>query len=74
MLWAGVSLEESWMAGGMGLSAKTSLKSASAAAELEFEGATEDFVRQYFGLNDDLAQISTLHRQRRLHPSCASKV
>ena len=27
-------------------------------SELEFEGASEDFVRRYFGLNDDLAQIS----------------
>ena len=25
---------------------------------LEFEGASDDFVRNYFGLNDDLAQIS----------------
>ena len=27
-------------------------------AELEFTGVSEDFVRQYFGLNDDLDQIS----------------
>lgn len=27
-------------------------------SELEFEGASEDFVRGYFGLNDDLAQIN----------------
>jgi N-glycosylase/DNA lyase len=27
-------------------------------AELEFENVTEDFVQQYFGLGDDLAQIS----------------
>jgi len=27
-------------------------------SEFEFEGASEDFVRRYFGLNDDLAQIS----------------
>ncbi len=27
-------------------------------AELEFEGVSEAFVRDYFGLNDDLAQIS----------------
>ena len=46
------------MVGGMVLSAKTSLKFANVAAELEFEGVSEDFVRQYFGLNDDLAQIS----------------
>lgn len=26
--------------------------------ELQYEGVTEDFVRYYFGLNDDLAQIS----------------
>jgi len=27
-------------------------------SELEFEGASEDFVRRYFGLNDDLSQIN----------------
>ncbi len=27
-------------------------------SELEFEGASEDFVRRYFGLDDDLAQIN----------------
>ena len=30
-------------------------------AELEFEGVNEAFVRDYFGLNDDLAEISLLH-------------
>ncbi len=41
-----------------GVVGEKSLRFANAAAELEFEGVSEDFVRHYFGLNDDLEQIS----------------
>ena len=46
------------MAGGMALSATKVFKIRQCGDELEFEGVNEDFVRHYFGLNDDLEQIS----------------
>ena len=42
----------------MVLSAKKSLRFANVALNLEFDGVSEEFVRRYFGLNDDLEQIS----------------
>ena len=44
--------------GGTVLSAKKLLRFANAAAELEFENVSKDFVQTYFGLNDDLDEIS----------------
>ncbi|MCL2358471.1 MAG: hypothetical protein LBH74_00435 [Nitrososphaerota archaeon] len=40
-----------------GVIGETVLKIRQTGCELEFEGANEEFVRRYFGLNDDLAQI-----------------
>ena len=36
-------------------------------AKLEFEGVSEDFVRNYFGLNDNLEEISQCIAQRRFY-------
>ena len=44
--------------GGMALSAQNVFKIRQCGAELEFDGVGDEFVRRYFGLNDDLAQIS----------------
>jgi N-glycosylase/DNA lyase len=41
-----------------GVVGKNFVKIRQCGAKLEFEGASEDFVRQYFGLKDDLAQIN----------------
>ena len=41
-----------------GVVGEKSSRFANAAAELEFEGVNEEFVTHYFGLNDDLEQIS----------------
>ena len=46
------------VAGGMALSGEKVFKVRQCGSELEFENVSEDFVRHYFGLNDDLAQIS----------------
>ena len=54
-------------AGGMALSAKMWLRFGNVMPNLEFENVSEDFVRAYFGLNDDLAGNQPVHRQRRLH-------
>ncbi|MDR0373132.1 MAG: 8-oxoguanine DNA glycosylase [Nitrososphaerota archaeon] len=40
-----------------GVVGKTILKIRQTGGELEFEGSNEEFVRHYFGLNDDLEQI-----------------
>ncbi|MDR1993420.1 MAG: hypothetical protein LBQ98_08020 [Nitrososphaerota archaeon] len=40
-----------------GVVGETILKIRQSGCELEFEGADEEFVRDYFGLNDDLEQI-----------------
>ena len=47
------------MAGGMALSVKNALKIQQCGSELEFEGVKAEFVRNYFGLEDDLKQINT---------------
>jgi N-glycosylase/DNA lyase len=41
-----------------GVVGETVLKIRQSGNELEFEGANEEFVRHYFGLDDDLAQIN----------------
>ena len=44
--------------GGMALSGENVFKIRQCGAELEFDGVSGEFVRCYFGLNDDLEQIS----------------
>ncbi len=49
--------------GGMVLSAKTYLRFVNVTLNWNLTASDEDFVRHYFGLNDNLEQITMLHQQ-----------